>query len=605
MNYKKGMLLERENKRIRIVSVLDNCVMTIDCDKRNMPQWENLELLKGYVEVIEKSEKPELAPESAKKAYSRYNMISSIIPYIGNIQVRTQLIHITAEQYGISEQTVRKYLCDYLAIGDVSALAPQKREQKALNADQRNMRKIMNKYFFSTKKRSLKNCYTLMLAEYYCDDTGQLLPEHPSLYQFRYFFRKYNQKSKEYISRNGLSFYERNFRPLIGDGVQGFAGTVGMGMVDATVCDIYLVNKNESAEVTVIGRPVLTLCVDAFSGVIIGYSLELEGGIYSVRNMLVNIISDKVELCRKFGIEISNAQWPSQRLPLKLVTDQGSEYKGCNLEQLTDLGIEIINLKSYRAELKGPVEKAFDVIQGYMKPYLLGFGYVEPDFQQRGAHDYRKDACLTLEKYETILLHCIIFYNSNRVIDDFRMTEEMIADNLRPIPCEIWAWAEEHFGSNTIDVSRDQLIQVLLPRTTATFTIHGLKVNGMYYHNKLYQEQYLSNKEVTVAFNPDSANYVFLIENGAYIQFELTESRYKDKTVEQTENMKKKQREIVKGLQNQKTQAEIDLARNIKSVLAEIPVNREKVSIKNIRENRLIEKEKIHKDFGKELIKDE
>lgn len=602
------MLLEHENKRIRVLSVLENCVMTIDCDKRSMPQWENLELLKGYVEVIEKNEKPELAPAAAKKAYERYNMISSILPYIGNIQVRTQLIHMTAQQYGISEQTVRKYLCDYLAIGDVSALAPAEREQRALTSDEKIMRKSLNKWFYNTKKKNLKNCYTLMLAKYYCDEKGQLLPEHPSLYQFRYFFRKYNQKSKELISRNGLSFYQRNQRPLIdGNGVQGFSVTVGMGMVDATVCDIYLVNKNESAEVAeVIGRPVLTLCVDAFSGLICGYSLELEGGIYSVRNMLVNVIADKVELCRKFGIEISNAQWPSQRLPLKLVTDQGSEYKGCNLEQLADLGIEIINLKSYRAELKGTVEKAFDLIQGYMEPYLKGFGYVEPNTQEkRGLHDYRKDACLTLKQYEKILLHCIIFFNSSRVIENFRLTEEMITDNLRPIPCEIWAWAEEHFGSNTIDISREQLIQVLLPRITATFTIHGLKVNGMYYHNKLYQEQYLSNKEVTVAFNPDSANYVFLIENGAYIQFELTESRYKDKTVEQTENMKKKQREIVKGLQNQKTQAEIDLARNIKSVLAEIPVNREKVSIKNIRENRLIEKEKIHKDFGKELIKDE
>lgn len=88
---------------------------------------------------------------------------------------------------------------------------------------------------------------------------------------------------------------------------------------------------------------------------------------------------------------------------------------------------ELINLQAYRAEQKGPVEKSFDVIQGYMAPYLKGKGYVEPDFQERGAHDYRKDACLTMKEFEKILLHCIVFYNSSRVLEDFPMTEEMLA----------------------------------------------------------------------------------------------------------------------------------------------------------------------------------
>ena len=29
-------------------------------------------------------------------------------------------------------------------------------------------------------------------------------------YQFRYFYRKYNKKEIEYISRNGLSFYHKD-----------------------------------------------------------------------------------------------------------------------------------------------------------------------------------------------------------------------------------------------------------------------------------------------------------------------------------------------------------------------------------------------------------
>ncbi len=600
-HFKKGDLLKKavnedEHSVLRVVSVSENDVMVIDCIKKSMPKWCGKNELEGYEVERENEADIELSPSALKKAYDRYNMISSILPYIGNIQVRTQLIHMTAEQHDISEQTVRKYICDYLAANDVAALAPRSRTERALSKDEEIMKKSLNIGYYSSKKKwSLKTCYIWMLDKFYCNENGKLLEEYPSINQFRYFYRKYNKTSKELISRNGLSYYQRNQRPLVGDGVQEFAGTIGMGMLDSTICDIYLVNA--SAAVT--GRPVLTLCVDAYSGIVCGYSLSWEGAVYSLRNLMVNVISDKVEHCRKFGIEITEQQWPCLGLPLKMVTDQGSEYKGCNFEQIADLGIELINLKSYRAELKGPVEKAFDTIQGYMEPYLKGYGYVEPDFQERGAHDYRKDACLTLTQYETILLHCIIFYNSNRVLEDFRMTEEMIADDLRPIPCEIWKWAEENYGANFIDVDKEQIVLTLLPRTIARFTRKGLSANGLFYHNRLYQEDYLEGRSCEVAYDPDSSNRVWLIENGSYIQFELIQSRFKNKSLEAVAGMKSKQRHLVKAEQENKTQAEIDLARSIRLITDGVKKN-ENVSIKNIRENRKKEEIKAHKNHVRE-----
>ena len=44
-----------------------------------------------------------------------------------------------------------------------------------------------------------------------------------------------------------------------------------------------------------------------------------------------------------------------------MVTDRGSEYKSEHFEQITELGVKIINLPAYRAELKGPVEKYLDL----------------------------------------------------------------------------------------------------------------------------------------------------------------------------------------------------------------------------------------------------
>jgi len=78
------------------------------------------------------------------------------------------------------------------------------------------------------------------------------------------------------------------------------------------------------------------------------------------------------------------------------------EYKSMNFEQIAVIGVTVVNLPSYRPELKGVVEKFFDLVQSLYKTQLKGKGVIEPDFQERGAHDYRKDACLTLQDFEKI-----------------------------------------------------------------------------------------------------------------------------------------------------------------------------------------------------------
>ncbi len=103
--------------------------------------------------------------------------------------------------------------------------------------------------------------------ELYCDSLGNLLSEYPSFYQFRYFYRKTKKMQTYYISRDGLKNYQKNNRALLGDGIQEYASSVGMGMLDATVCDIYLVNEAGN----LVGRPILTACIDAYSSLCCGF----------------------------------------------------------------------------------------------------------------------------------------------------------------------------------------------------------------------------------------------------------------------------------------------------------------------------------------------
>jgi len=591
---KKNMVIQMDNEMVvRILEVKESQCLVIDCQKKTMPYWMDKEVLAEGQPCEFELEAKELDENSKKVMHQRFTMIAAILSVIGDNSKRNVAIQTAASEYEVSKQTVRKCLCDYLVYQNIEILAPQKKAIKHdLTRDQKNMRWALNKFFYTTDKNTLKTAYTMMLKHKYCDN-GKLKDEYPKFHQFKYFYNKTKNLQNYYISRDGLSDYQRNHRPLTGDGVQQFASCVGTAMLDATVCDIYLVNDFGE----IVGRPVLTACVDAFSGLCLGYSLGWEGGTYSLRNLMLNVVTDKVEHCKRFGIDIEKDDWNASWCPAKLITDMGSEYASDTFAQLTDLGVSIFNLQPFRPDNKGQVEKFFDLIQNLYKPHLKRAGTIELDFQERGVQDYRKNACLTLDDFEKIILHCILFYNSKRIVENYPFTDAMLSAKVQPYANAIWNYGLEQPEANLIEVSKEQMILTLLPRTEGKFSRFGLKVNGMRYHHQNYNEKYLRGESVTVAYNPESSDCVWLIENGKYICFDLIESRFGGKSLEQVNDIKGQQKALVKDAKEERIQAEIDLANHIQVIAESRGQKSTNKSIKNIRQNREKEKARTHIDL--------
>lgn len=600
----KNKLYLKNDSVIRVLEERDDKILVIDCIRRTMPQWKAIACLNGWEQCSQENlyaitnvEVPEidsLCPESRKKAYERYTMIAPILRLLPDEQKKCEMISVIATSEKISKQTVRKYLCLYLAFQNIAILAPKDKENDAsLTPDEKNMRWGLNKFYFSYQKHSLKTAYIMMLKAKYCDGNGELVAKYPTFNQFRYFYRKRKNRQTYYISRNGLTNYQRNNRPLLGDGIQEYAKTPGMGMLDATICDIYLIN--ESGEI--IGRPILIACIDAYSSLCCGYALTWEGGMYSLRQLMLNVVTDKQELCRKHGININLQEWDFSLCPGVLVTDQGTEYMSNCFEQIAELGIKVVNLPVYRPELKGNVEKFFSIIQDLFRPYLKGRGLIEPDFQERGAHDYRKDACLTLEQFEKVLIRCIIYYNSQRIIENFPYTEDMLKNKVAPYANDIFTYGKNLEGTNLVKVNKRQLMLTLLPRTTGKFTRSGLIVNHVRYKNSSYAEKYLSGGNVTVAYNPDDSSFVWLVDKGNFVEFELIESRYRSKKFTEIETMQTQKKEIIKSVQENNTQARINLASHIEAIVSSVGSSNGELAA--ILQNYEKEKIKAHVDIMK------
>lgn len=577
-----------------------------------MPRWCSVSDFEDYnpcteEELLELHDinivtEEELEPGERNDARQRYTIIAPVLGCLEDEKIRAQMIERTAKEHGITKQTVRNYLKMYLTYNSISALVRKHRttKEKTVTENEKNIRWAVNKYVYSRKKHSLNTAYKLMLREKYTDSNGVLAEGYPSFNQFRYWYAKNKKFMSYYISREGKTGFMKDNRVLVGDNVQRFAAAPGAAaMADSTIVDLYIVSDDRTK---VAGRPVLTVLIDGYSYLCLGYSLGLEGGEYSLQSLMINVVTNKKEHCHKFGIEITEEEWPSV-LPGCIVTDKGSDYAGNTYGQLAELGVKIINLEAYRPDEKGVVEKFFDIIQGFFKPYLKGAGVVAEEYLKRGSYfgDYKEKSCLTLKEFETILLRCIIHYNSKHIIKNFPFTEEMLELGIKPYSNCIWEYGMEHLrGCNVLpDVAKEQIILTLLPRTEGSFSRFGLRVNGLRYFTEGFFERCLKGGKVTVAYDRADVSCVWIYEDGKYTRFDLIESRYQGKDLEAVLAMKKRQNEIIEQEQQQSIQSEINLVSHIQTI-KQNAITETNPDVKNIRGTREEERKKRHINHVKE-----
>ena len=547
-------------------------MLVIDCVNQTMPRWITKEAIDGFEQCTEEClyqttgvsviDVEELEAKNRREAYARYTMIAGILPYIGNAMKRSDAINQISKEYSISKQTVRHYLCLYLAYMDISVLTKRRNiTEEKLTPEQKHMRWALNKFYYTKNKNSLITAYRYMLQHKYRDEEGRLLDEHPSIHQFRYFYRKTKKEQQYYISREGIKSYQRNHRPLLGDGVQEFCPAVGTAMLDSTTTDIYVWCDNK------LQRLVLTLCIDGYSGMCCGYSLCRPGfgGVDSLRKLMLNIVADKVEYCRQFGITIQPGEWNCSQLPGIFVTDMGREYTSYTFEQVTELGVKVTNLSPARPDLKSKVERAFLTIGELYKSELHNKGVVD---ERKTEKDYKNEHCLTDFEFEKILIRCILFYNNYHITKAFPYTQEQLDLEVKPCASALWEYGKRQLGANLINATAEQITFVLLPRLQGKFTKEGLRVNNLRYHRDGYKEQYLKGGYVMVAFDPENVSSVWKINalTGEYEEFRLIESRYKNLSISEVQEMRGRQKELVRNNYADSLQARIELTEYIETI---------------------------------------
>lgn len=648
---------ESEQVTIRILWFNDEIAYVCDINKNNVPyvilrshideliQNGHVEIEDDdpYVTIVDEDDIPE---RYRKMRDGTWDIIKELVnqePQIYYTKVRRKNVKEIAKQFDVSEISVMGYLKRYWKRGKTpNALLPDyyncggKGKERASGSAKRGrprkykevvgeginvtddikkvFTKSINKFYYTAAKNSLALTYELMRKEYFNDgykkeegiDVPVIKPQSqiPSFAQFRYWFEKDRNIKREITSRYSNKKFQKQYRAITGNANYGIIEP-GIFEIDSQMGDIYLVSRFNRD--WVIGRPIIYILVDKFSRIIAGFYISLETSYTSAMMAILNTYKNKVELCKQYDIEIKEEDWPVNMLPKKIIADRG-ELEGYNIENLINsLNVEISLTPPYRAELKSFVEKFHSVLNSLLKPHLPGV--INLDGRERGDKDYRLNAKIDIFQFTQIVIKAILYYNNYSVLNNYKRSEDMISDNVKSIPKDLFIWGVSNRGGLFSNISEETVKLVLMPSAEATITAKGVRYKDMYYtsQNMLKEQIFVNARQKTwkvkISYDPRDLSYIYVHgDNPKDIEMcYITDqgSRYKDKTMEEIEyllNIEKLQNEKLKDVDSQ---AKIKLITEIENIVKQANNNdssaindgiSDKKRIENIRENRRIEK---------------
>ena len=67
---------------------------------------------------------------------------------------------------------------------------------------------------------------------------------------------------------------------------------------------------------------------------------------------------------------------------------------------------------------------------------------------KKGTKDPRLGAKLDIEQYTKIIINFILHYNKNFYMKNYIRDKDMVVDNVKPTPIELWKWGVKNRAGN-------------------------------------------------------------------------------------------------------------------------------------------------------------
>lgn len=374
-----------------------------------------------------------------------------------------------------SISTIRRWYSRFIG-GNVVKLVPKHSDKGRLNVISGELEEILQGVIEEVYLQPERHRISKVVAEYLKrldEKNAKRLSSHQLKKPCGMTVRRYLAKLDPYevdIHRLGKHAAKNKYR--IAGEVLVVSNILDRWEIDHTLLDVLLVDEDTGL---IIGRPYITVVLDKFSRMIMGYLIHLSApNTETVLRVIERSIRPKAEFLKRFP-KVQN-EWKAHGLPARVVPDNAAEFHADDLiAGFNELGIEIMYPRSRGPEMKGSVERFFRTQNLGLIHSLPGTTF--SNIQEKGDYKSEKHACFTLTQLEGSVVKWIV--------DGYHQTPHRALN--KRTPAQMWASVEAD-RLIRLPVDPDALECILARRSSVTVHHYGIEVGGHGYHSSELSE---------------------------------------------------------------------------------------------------------------------
>lgn len=404
----------------------------------------------------------EVSDKDWNEALKRYELIKPLIDSSSVKQVTA-----LALENNVHETTIWKWLKLYRTHKSIMALIPQKRgwknQNKRLSEEvEKIISLVIQEKYLNSQKLSISKTIEFIKAECY---RQHVQAPHANTIRRRIEALSEFQKVKH---REGKKAAKDKFAAAAGE-FPNADYPLAYVQIDHTPLDIEIVDE-EYRET--IGRPFLTLAIDVFSRMIVGYYLSLDSpSATSVGMCITSGILSKRKKLQELDID---AEWNVEGLMDCIHTDNGSDFRSHYLQRACiKYGINWEYRPIGGARFGGHIERMLGIVN--LEMHILD-GTTFENTTKRENYNSAEKACMTLRELE--------YYTVYWITKVYHLRKH---STLEIPPIQKWEegiWGTPlNAGTGLKDRVADEhtLYLDFLPEFEATIQRHGVQKDKIFY----------------------------------------------------------------------------------------------------------------------------
>lgn len=327
------------------------------------------------------------------EAKRRLEIIRSLV----KLDKRTEKdVKQVAKKYKVGQASIYRWIKRFQnSDGLLSSLLPSERSggkglSRITDETDQLINEVIHKYFLTNQKRSISQTYIEIIR--ICKNKKF---DEPSLGTVRNRINALTEKLRV-EKRHGKQAASNKFDPKV-NSFPGADYPLSTVQIDHTKLDIIVIDKHHK---TPIGRPWLTLAIDIYSRMVVGYYLGFEApSILNTGICISNSMAGKESILQKFDVD---SDWPCWGKMQTIHTDNGKDFRSIAIKRACeqyDINLEFRPLG--KPHFGGHIERLLGTFVAELHAVP---GTTFEDIKKRKNYNSAKKAILTLQDLEKWLL---------------------------------------------------------------------------------------------------------------------------------------------------------------------------------------------------------